>query len=238
MRTVNAQRQAEPFYLERTVFAADISGDVTGTPSLYRMEIVARRSDGTTARLKSMGPFASPPFVRDVTFLDGRHVTLFDSIKVRTTWPQAISEELGGLRQALIRSPRDCGASPPIALVGFDHVGDLEVAVKQSIIPGKFRVTRWAAPKLGCEALYDKSEALQKDGSFRIAWEAKVSQLTLDEPDPRLFDIGEDFSELTPSEGQRLLVRGMGLRLPPAEERQLEREGREADRQYRAAPVR
>ena len=224
---VNAQVSATPFYLEKTLLEPGNDGNL----SVFGSETVARRSDGTTARVKSVGPRNALRNVRDLSFLDGRFVTLFDSVRVKSTWPQKSAAEAGAMKWALTNPQRDCGAHPPQTVLRHDSVDGEEVVVIQ-LVAGQYRLTRWVAPKLGCEALYYKSEAIKADGSFSVSVEAKLSQFVLGEPDPKWFDPGQDFPEVKPSDAYRLLLKDMGLELNAEERMQIEQEGREADRRY------
>jgi hypothetical protein len=66
-----------------------------------------------------------------------------------------------------------------------------------------FRITTWQAPTLDCQNLHIKSEQMTQDGSFRISAETKVTLLVIGDPDPHLFEIGQDLVEMKPSEAGR-----------------------------------
>lgn len=107
-----------------------------------------------------------------------------------------------------------------------------QVAVIQISVPGRYRLTRWAAPKLACEAVYYTSEAMQADGAVAyMAVEARPARLDLAEPDASLFDT-DAFSELPPSEGARRVLLALGNRLSSRERARIEKEGQELDRKY------
>lgn len=143
---------------------------------------MARRSDGTTSDMRSIGPVSSPRYAREVTFLDGRSLTLFEAINVKSTWPRKSDQEIGALTARLTMSPPDCGANGLYKLLGFGAIMGQEVATLQHVVAGKYRVTRWMAPKLGCEDLYYQSETINSNGSFTISAEEKTSQFVLGEP--------------------------------------------------------
>lgn len=81
MPVVSAQTGVQPFYLERTLLEPDSSGNLVPA----KIEIVARRSDGATARMESLGPLSAGQHMRTVVFSDGRSVTVFDDVKVKNT---------------------------------------------------------------------------------------------------------------------------------------------------------
>jgi hypothetical protein len=229
LRPVNAQgRVAQPFYLKRTIFTDNHSGKL----SPFRAEVVARRSDGATARITSLGPLTAPGYFRKVDFLDGRSVTLIDSIKAKSTWPTMGRRELSALSQKITQAPADCGVHTPYALLRFDSLDGQDVVVAEGVIAKRYRLTRWLAPKLGCEDLYYKSEALSTDGTSSVSSEARVSDLTLGEPDPSLFDLGVEYKEMKPSQAQDLLLKRIGLSLSPPEAQGARTEAKQADALY------
>src|SRR5271166_1401306 len=214
LRPVNAQgRIAQPFYLKRTIFTDNHSGKL----SPFRTEVVARRSDGATARISSFGPLTAPGYFRKVDFLDGRSVTLIDLIKAKSTWPDMDPNERSALSQKITHAPADCGVHTPYALVRFDSLDGQDVVIMEGVIAKQYRLTRWLAPKLGCEDLYYKSEALGTDGVSSVSSEARVSDLRLGEPDPSLFDLGSDYTEMRPSQAQNLMLQKIGPSLSPSE---------------------
>jgi hypothetical protein len=97
-------------------------------------------------------------------------------------------------------------------------------------------VTVWRAPKLGCEYLYDKAEAPNRDGSFRIDLEVKTTKLVLGEPDPQLFEVASGLAEMKPSEALHKLWSTVELPLSADQKaamlRQVDREGAEMDKRY------
>jgi hypothetical protein len=229
LRAVKAQgRAAQPFYLKRTIFTDNHSGRL----SAFRTEVVARRSDGATARISSFGPLTAPGYFRKVDFLDGRSVTLVDSIKAKSTWPAMNQNELSSLSQKITRAPSDCGVHSPYSLVRFDSLDGQDVVVAEGVIANRYRLTRWLAPKLGCEDMYYKSEALGTDGASSISSEARISDLRLGEPDPNLFDLGAEYTEMKPSQAQNLLLQRINPSLSPREVEGARTEAKQADALY------
>jgi len=221
------------YYMERV----DISPRGVMFPSLK--EVVARRSDGAIVRMGALRPGDILAFGRDVTFPDGRRVTVYESIKVKTTWPPD-EVQTRFFRAHLIEGPAECtmGSSTPLRR---EQMEGQDVDVVQ-FSAGANRVTLWQAPKLGCEYLYDKAEAPGRDGSFRIDMEVKTTKLVIGEPDARLFEVAPDLVEMKPSEALRKLWSSVDPPVPAelkaAFLRDEERLGAEEDKRYEAAKSR
>lgn len=219
--------RTQPFYLERAIFAFGVGGKVVRS---YK-EIVARRSDGSTARIRTFGvelAYSS----RYVVFADGTPVTFMDDIKVKSTFPRMSEDELSQSRRWFTPTS-DCGLAPPYQLLGRESLMGQETVVLQTVVNGRFRLTRALAPKLGCEDLYVKSEIRNPDGTFSLSAETKTDRIVTGEPDPECFNRGVDFQELPPSEAQRRMLQKINWKLTPEEARELEIEGQRADARYR-----
>jgi len=224
-----ARETLVPYYMERV----DVSprGDVLGLK-----EIVARRSDGAIVRKGGLAPGDTLNFARDVTFPDGTRVTVYDSIKAKTTWPL---DELqrAFFRAKVIDGPAECtmGGNTPLRR---ERMQGQDVDMVQFSANAR-RVTLWQAPKLGCEYLYDKVEVPARDGSLRIDMEVKTTTLVIGEPDGRLFEVSPDLVEMKPSEALRKLWSSVEPPVPAdlkaAFLRENERQGAEQDKRYEAA---
>jgi hypothetical protein len=216
---------AVPYYLERTVSMPNRRFDTK--------EILGRRSDGATVRMAWVGPAEHGQFVRELKFPDGRSLTLYDSVKAKVTWPAMSEVETSILRAKAVAGTSDCSAGR--TLLRHDQMEGQEVDILQTTA-GPYRVTFWAAPKLGCENLYVNSEAVQQDGSFRPSAETKTTRLAIGEPQAYLFEIAPDLVEMKPSAAQHRLWESLDLGLDADQKaamlRDLEREGAEADRRY------
>jgi hypothetical protein len=232
--TARAQSRVKlaPYYLERV----DTS---PGGEAFGLKEVVARRSDGAIVRVGALRPGNILAFGREVTFPDGTRVTVYDSIKAKTTWPP--DEVQTRFSQArLIDGPAECnmGSNAPLRREQLEGQ-DIDVI---QVAAGRNRVTVWQAPKLGCEYLYDKAEAPARDGSFRIDMEVKTTKLVIGEPDARLFEVAPDLVEMKPSEGLRKLWSSVDPPVPAelkaAFLRGEERLGAEQDKRYEAAKSR
>jgi hypothetical protein len=123
-----------------------------------------------------------------------------DALRVKSTWQARTSGEIAALKATLAAPPKDCisTGSRDITLLGFEQLNGVDVVVVQSPAGG-YRLTRWVAPRLGCQALRYRSERLQKDGSAVLQVEATPALFSLGEPDARLFDLSGNYEEALPS---------------------------------------
>jgi hypothetical protein len=219
-----------PYYLERN--AHDPNG------GMNHREILARRSDGALLRISGAGPAQLALSTRDLEFPDGRHVTVFDSIKAKVTWPMPGAGEMHYLRARRTEGPGDCAAGMSGKLLRHDQVEGQDVDVVE-MNAGTYRLTNSMAPKLGCESLYVKSESpARSGGSFQIAMETKTTKLIVGEPDPGLFEVAPGLEEMKPSEAQTKLWESADLGLSPEDKasmlRQMQRQFADEDRRYAA----
>jgi hypothetical protein len=141
--------------------------------------------------------------------------------------------ETNMLRSKAVAGTSDCSGGR--TLLRHDQMEGQEVDVLRTTA-GPYRVTFWAAPRLGCENLYVNSEAVQQDGSFRPSAETKTTRLAVGEPPAYLFEIAPDLVEMKPSEAMRRLWEPLDLGLDAEHKtamlRDLERESADADRRY------
>ena len=218
----------ESYYLEQIV-------SIPGYRFGDKKEIRARRSDGATLQMTEFGPSAAGSFVRDLKFPDGKSVTLYDGVKAKVMWPAMSDMEKRTLGSKNL-VPSDCYADASRGTeLRHDQVEGQDVVVIQRTA-GSYRVTTWAAPRLGCQHLRTSAEAMQLDGSFRLSAETKTVKLVMGEPDTRLFDIPPDLVEMKPSQAQQRLWDSLDLGLSAEEKtavlRELQTQGAEADKRY------
>lgn len=209
----HAQVRATPFFLQLHVYNVQKN-------KLSHMRAIARRSDGTTVLLQSVGPIDSGHTMRKITFMDGRAITVSDLLRTRTTIRQ-LNEEIAFLRKMLVDPPQDCRTSGQVFLRRESILGQ-NVAVWQLDVANR-RITIWQAPALGCELLQYRSEIKQADGSFQTEAEARPVLFRLGEPDPAVFDPKSDYDEMKPSEVQRRVLEKMGLPADSVDQRQTEK---------------
>jgi hypothetical protein len=226
----------QPFYLEQTQGLANASG--TGVwiaqASLF---VTARRADGTTVRIESRGPDSIHRLrMRDVFFADGRTVTAYDTLKLKTTW----SDGHGLVGDRIEDDSADCTRQ---SLDEFgrpiERTNDLQSVEGQLVVvstqtSGGFAFTRWRAPQLACEELYYRAEKLKEGAVPAITVEKKTTKLVLGDPDPELFTIDSGFAETPPSKALLNVLLGMGLPISDEERQRIVKEGEELDRRYRS----
>jgi hypothetical protein len=226
--TVTAQTRAEPFTLERTIFTADDNGKLLQSGR----EFIARRSDGATARRQSIGPRNESHFLNRVLFPDGRSVVFVEDLKAKITWPKADAETLSRLKGWLAHPPKDCGLERKYAILKNETVLGLDTIVAQRSIDNEYRVTRWIAPHLGCEDIKYVSEKYRADGTTFISGETRIVLLSRGEPETRYFPLVEEYTELKPSEVQRMLQEKLKMQMSPDEAAKTQKQGELADTVY------
>jgi hypothetical protein len=217
------------YYLERV--------DISPGGSMFGLkEVVARRSDGAIVRIGALRPGDILAFGREVTFPDGTRVTIYDSVKAKTTWlPDPVQARF--FRAQATEGATECtmGGNTPLRR---EQMEGQDVDVVQFSANNR-RVTVRRAPKLGCEYLYDKAEVRERDGSFRIDMEIKTTKLVIGEPDASLFEVAPDLVEMKPSETLRKLWSSVDPPVPAEQKqaflREEERLGAELDKRYEAA---
>jgi hypothetical protein len=229
--TIHAESRIQPFYLEQTI---SMLHSTDGALRAAKHAIVARRSDGTGVRSESVGPLSDGLYVRTVSWPDGRHVTLYDNLRLRTTWPLRRDSD-DALQRHLAPVPPHCVDSAPSAFVSFEEIQSVAVAVSRTIRDENI-VTVWRAPSLACEELSYRNEKRQQDGTFSVVYETTTTKLTLGESDQALFIINEDYVESKPSDALNALVRAMSVVASSEELRLIRNQGRREDAVYQSQP--
>jgi hypothetical protein len=209
---VTAKAQSvQPFVLQRLVRVPDANGQLV----FHKTELIARRSsDGATVLVESVSPpsGSSTAFVRKLTYLDGTSLSLFDTLKVKTTWNRMSSRDASRLQMRVMSPPHDCNSGKPFSFLRYDKVAEYPVAVIQGVLSKTYRITRWASPEFGCEDLYYTSELVDPDGAVvMLSLESKMTTLIKGEPDARLFDTGAAFEEVAPSEAESRLLASLNI---------------------------
>jgi hypothetical protein len=197
-------------------------------------EVRAVRSDGAMVGVSTFGPAEKGKYVRDLRFPDGTNVTIYEDIKAKVTWPKLSEGESRNMAERARFASADCGASMGFGtLLRRDQRDGQDVVVVQRA-DGSHRTTFWAAPKVGCQYLYVKSEAMQGNGSFKMSAETKATKIVIGEPEARLFEIAPDLVEMKPSEAQRKFFESLDLspEMKAAVLRDVERENAAADKRY------
>lgn len=212
---VTARAQSvQPFVLQRLVQTPDANGNL----AFHKTELIARRSDGATAYVESVGPQGSTATVRKLTYLDGTSLSLFDSLKLKTTWKPMSNSAVAALQKQVLSPPADCSPGQPFSFLRNDQVGGYPVAVLQGILRTTYRITRWASPQFGCEDLHYTSEIVDSEGAVvMLSLETTMTSLTAGDPDPQLFDPGASYEEVTPSQAEAALLASLNIQEDPAE---------------------
>ena len=135
---------------------------------------------------------------RNIRFLDGSRIDLYDVIKSKTSWPPS-QHQAAWLKSKLLHAPQNCvWVGETLAAEGVALLGQKVVVVKMGPPHGPL-ITDWRAPDLGCVGLQYHVEDPQPDGSNKLVTEDRAVSLQLVEPGPALFDEGRDYEELRPS---------------------------------------
>lgn len=226
-----AQISATPFVAETDVY--EFRSHPQG--NLFLKQVVARRSDGSTAEVTTKGPIWSAS-MRKVTFMSGSTVSVFDFISAKTTF-QMKPQELAVLKQKLTNSPVDCIYRGDAQIIDRQILFGQQFIVQQHLLSPssrqQVRVTEWLAPQLGCEHLGYRTEVEQPDGSYKLQTEARLVSLEMKEPPPAFFDPAANFEEVLPSE----VMRRHYQKIDQPEPKEIEQQGKEADQYHKDHPV-
>ena len=227
-RPVPTPTTMQPFYLEQIQGArrAGASGTWNDRASLF---VIARLADSTTMRSESRGPDAEHRLqMREIYYPDDHHVTLWDALKLKTTWPA--DPQTVRWQRAEDASP-DCMGSKRAQFERSESVeGELALVSTDTSSTG-YRLTFWRAPNLACEPLYYRAERIDRDNAI-VTVETKTTKLVLGDADPQLFAVPVDYVETKPSEALMKAVLAMGFPLPDEERQRIAKEGAELDKRY------
>jgi hypothetical protein len=240
---VVAQVVLQPFYLEQTTSTLHADTGVFGPD---RTKTVARRADGVTVVVDGFGP-TSFGKTRKVMTPDGIAVTVWQNVKLKTTWPAMSDWEAAALADQLKTPSPECrpnhvgyddNGQPSESnerFLRFDTTANQRVAVFEAGLE-RYVITVWRAPALACQELYYTSERIKADGSRLLSLERTTTQFQLGEPDAGLFAIDADYEESKPSVALEALIQTIGTPSPPKDEAEFEaalrREGEMMDRLY------
>jgi hypothetical protein len=223
-RVASAQTPASPFVLVREGY--DFDGDPAGRLTLRQTE--GLRSDGATVLAEDIMPDSPGGHsARRVTLPDGTVVTLIDALGIKSTWPRLSAEQLAQRKSFLLHPPENC-IKPGETLVGFEALDGRHAAVVKEPLTGNTQVTAWRDSTLGCATLQLNDERVQPDGTRKLVAQSRLVSLSLDEPDPALFDTGAGYTEMKPSERLRKQTEHDGV----AWDENLERQGERLDKAY------
>jgi hypothetical protein len=202
-----AQGSVTPYVLKVEVYSFENNPG----GNLGITETFGRRSDGATVRLESMGRPEWGIQGREVRWMDGRWTTFIDYFKTKTTWPAIPAARLTSHNAARLHPPLNCIRAKDEYLAGSDNLFGQPVAiVKKDLLAGNppalggRKLTEWDAPNLGCVTLTYTVEDKRPDGTWWRTTEQRVVSLTLEEPDPQLFEDEPTYREATREDVSRL----------------------------------
>ena len=210
-----AQVTATPFVAETDVY--EFRSNPQG--SLFLKQVVARRSDGSTAEVITKEPINVS--MRRVTFMNGSTIHAFDFISAKTSL-QMKPQELAELKQRLTNPPMNC-VYFDAQIIDRQRLFGQEFIVQQYSI-NEHRTTDWFAPQLGCEILGYRIGFKQPDGSYKLMTEARLVSLEMREPDGAFFDPAANFEEALPSEIIRRHYQKIGQPEPKEDEQHAKRD--------------
>ncbi len=204
----SAQGRIVPFVLRTESY----NYDKGPKGELFLKEAVARRSDGATAVISTVGEPSSGNTVKTLTFLDGRSVVVYDPIQAKSSW-HVTATRLAGLREHLLNPASDCMPEGKREgkrnVIGDDLIlGHKVIRIESDLNAG--RVIDWKAPDLACEALEFTFEERQSDHSLKLKTHAKAVSLDIGEPPSDIFEAGADYVEMKPSEAQARYFQKVG----------------------------
>jgi hypothetical protein len=146
---------------------------------------------------------------------------LVDFIKSKTTWPVQSEGYAGWPRALILHPPKNCLLQGESLIDAQANVLNHSVVVVADLDPRmRFRGTTWMAPDLGCAELQKRLEERQPDGSYQIVSEEKLVSLRLVEPEPSLFEEGQDYAELKPSAVAGKIAAQLGVSSASGDEQQ------------------
>jgi hypothetical protein len=220
------------FYLEQTV--AGVSPE-DGVFRPFKELILARRSDGTTVQVESIGPPVEGLRIRKVLSTDGRAVSLIDKYGLKTSWPVLADPDAASLVRRLTDPPASCvSGSGADTVVRHDVAQGQDIEVVQEVLDNKGVLTMWKMPQFACEELYYSNEKAQADGSISLDLEKTTVKFVAGEPSQDLFTVNANYVESSPSVALSRLVHATSIQMTPELERDLRIEGQEMDRRYKS----
>jgi|HubBroStandDraft_6_1064221.scaffolds.fasta_scaffold00142_2 hypothetical protein len=206
----HAQVSVTPFVLRTESY----NYDKGPKGELFVKEVVARRSDGATAVISTVGDLSLGYTIKTLTFLDGTSITVYDPIRTKSSW-HVTTQRLAQLKEHLLLHPApDCMPEGvregPVRILGDDLILGHKVIQVESKF-GSGRLIEWDAPDLACKTLEFRFEERQPDGSLKIKTHEKAISLDIGEPPSSIFDVGADYQEMKPSEAQARYFQKAGV---------------------------
>lgn len=197
---------------------------------LLEDRITGRRGDGSEV-LVGVRPQGA---TRRIDFMQGSSMMLIDAMKIRMSGKLA-AERTAARKVRLLNPPKDC-LWPYDVLESHEVVGGVPVNVVE-MPRGNSRTIEKRAPDYACASLAAKGEDKQPDGTWRTRWEERFVQFRPGEPDSRLFEPGNGYREMSPSQvrAEALHQQGVTRQACPA---CFARSDASLDAEYKAAQAR
>lgn len=183
-----------PFVLRMVIY--DVGSKAPKAPV---SRLFGRRGDGATVEITSAGPAELGHTAKLISFPNGDSVRVSDEMRVKAT--QNANPKLA--RDPAAASPQRCTGSASAFLreeTMLDQTVFVVDEVPKDMAPRGLRLTSWHAPALGCTPLKYEVASKQPDGSWKTVTDAQPVSLTLTEPDPSLFQVPQDYEDITPPE--------------------------------------
>jgi hypothetical protein len=230
--TVSAAASFKDFTIYKT------EGGKSRNPNDYHREVVeAYRSDGShvTAELVNLDP--RTPSRRTVWLApEQQRIRIEDRVRSKTTW---VGIQHGSRR---VTTDPQCGFARMMPETKARMVGESQLLGVRTVVveaehrlgdpSGQFyKTTTWTSPDLDCVTLKMTETRYEKDGTASGSFEMVVDKVVLGPPDPALFEVPTEYTELKPSQMfERLVGRSdsLGRPIPKHVSARLTRE----DRQY------
>lgn len=170
------------------------------------------------------------------------HVKVNDSLRARTTLyfkdtpaprPPSLDSQCGLSRLAAVAKPSYRGEAE---VLGFRTV---VIQTEQRIESGEsFLRTEWTAPDLDCAILKAVEDRRDNTGNITGHFEIQAVKVTVGTPNPKLFEVPQDYAEKSPSQMYEALIAKFDNHGRPVSEnmrRTLERKDQEYYANHQAA---
>lgn len=163
--------------------------------------IYGYKSDGSLAKWDERDWGNGPVIVKTVRDVQSRQAVTYEStLKSKMTLP--LSEE--DIRKVQTVRGTCVEPEPGITVeaerfLGFDVIKKTEVLTNEAAGRER-RLEVWLAPELNCTSVKYVVSKPAPDSGWTVEAHGEATSITLGEPDPRLFDLPTDYSELPPVE--------------------------------------
>lgn len=223
---VRAQLSAN--WKEFTLMRRESSQSVDGS-SGQRISFEARRQDGSIAtgagsittgapEMPSLGGGTRSVFINPL----GQKVVVDDTVRMKSTYLRQTKPD-HPLQDSICGAAAISPAVRPVVNSGEQVMGYRTVAIEtHERVGGKeeYVHTEWRAPDLDCAVIKVSENRVSEDGKVSGHFDMMTFEITMGPPDPKLFNIPDDYGEVSPSAMQEARRKALGL--PPVPPRVLE----------------